>query len=83
VKGDGMGQLHDNRNAKTCPNLKNLMTKTSEELGGLLKAALEMQKQKLIEHEGPSSPYEASINTELLWLSRVNTAKADKEVARK
>jgi len=78
-----MGKLHDNRNAKTCPNLKNLMSKPSEELCSLLKVALETQKAKLIEAEGPSSPHEDSINKDLRWLSKVNAAKADKEFTRK
>ena len=77
-----MGQLLDNRDSKTCPNFKNLKGKSSEELRDLLKIALERQKEKLIEHEGPASSYEASINKELQWLSKVKVAVADKEASR-
>uniref|UniRef100_A0A7S2WPV8 Uncharacterized protein n=1 Tax=Rhizochromulina marina TaxID=1034831 RepID=A0A7S2WPV8_9STRA len=79
IKGGEMGNIIDHRDHENGPSFSNFKAKNSGELKELLLKALDTQKERLVEHEGPNSTYLRAINKEITWASKVNAEKADKE----
>ena len=79
-----VGHILDTRNKETCPNFVNFSRKSSTELIGLLKAALENQLQALYAAEGKGSnpKLEKKIRSEMKWVISVDATKSDKEASK-
>jgi len=78
---DNLGNLVDKRDKATCPNLKNMAKKTSQELKDLCEKALEEQIRQLKEEEGDDTELEVELRKELREVKAVNVNKADKSAA--
>lgn len=62
-----------------CPNFKNFVKKTTDELKSLLIEAIGKQKVALIEAEGTGTDTEERLNDLQKWAAKINGPKADKE----
>jgi len=74
-----VGKIIDYRDKASCPNFKNMASKSSQELKDLLLKAIELQKGKLIEVEGKATKTEKDLCALEKWVRKINVDKADKE----
>ena len=79
TSGEDVGKILDFRDESTCPNFKNFVRKSSEELKVLLLKSITEQKRVLQEHEGKGTVVEKELDKLHKWASKVNVKTADKE----
>lgn len=80
TSGESVGKLKDLRNHDECPSFLNFLKKPSSELKVLLLKALNEQKKILVDNEGGASITEKDLNKLILWTTKLNPDKADKEI---
>lgn len=78
---DNAGHLIDERDESSCPSLKVMAKKSSQELKELCEKAIEAQIRQLREAEGEETNLEATLRKELREVKGVKPDKADKAAA--
>ncbi|KAL7546953.1 hypothetical protein ACHAWF_010303 [Thalassiosira exigua] len=79
TRGCDVGKILDRRDHAKSPSFRNFAKKSSEELKGLLLAAIEKQRAALIEHEGKGTETEKQLGVLEKWASKLNCDKADRQ----
>ena len=82
TSGDDVGKIIDYRNHDTCPNFRNMAKKSTKELKDLLLAAIQKQREVLIENEGNNAQVEKDLKKLEKGTKGVNDTTAEKEAGK-